>query len=301
MSRKSKQKYYSIFLASRSGQPKAGHAGLQERLLDYNAYLRRNMYNRKKVEWNHKREEYIYKHPVLNDEDRGVKKSDKPPVHRKQYSEMNMKEQQESDKRRIRYYKSKVAYLTDLAIHNNLDSFVTLTFKDEVTEYEEAKQAWGLFVKRMRYVFGDDVKYIATYELQKRRVYHFHMLTNIGYVEHDILSQIWQNGFVFIEGVKMQSPEERRRQIGYIFKYIVKDILEGEENGQRCRHRKIYCSRNLSKPFEVRMLSDENTDDIIFDNMDNIAKTFRYDMRNFQGTKINEVDVVEIKKKGNGV
>lgn len=57
----------------------------------------------------------------------------------------------------------------------------------------------------------------------------------------------------------------------------------------------------MSKPFEVRMLSDENTDDIIFDNMDNIAKTFRYDMRNFQGTKINEVDVVEIKKKGNGV
>ena len=54
---------------------------------------------------------------------------------------MSVREQLESDRRRMRYYKNKVQYLTDIAIHNNLGMFVTLTFKDEVVDYEDAKQA----------------------------------------------------------------------------------------------------------------------------------------------------------------
>lgn len=257
------------------------------------------MYNHKVVEWNHKTENRVYKHPILTEDERGIKKKESVP--RKRYLEMNAREQLESDRRRERYYKNKEQYLIDLAIHNELDMFVTLTFKDKVVDYEEAKQAWGLFVKRMRYAFGDNIKYIATHELQKRGAYHFHMLINVGYVPHAVWSHIWQNGFVFVRKINATSSRAKRRQVKYIFKYLVKDILENEGNGRRSKYRKIYCSRNLSKPVETRTLSDESVEDIVFANMEDVEETYTYDMKNHRGTKINEVDVIKIRKKGKGV
>lgn len=257
------------------------------------------MYNRKIIEWSHKTEDRIYKHPILTEDERGIKNKESVP--RKKYAEMSVREQLESDRRRMRYYKNKVQYLTDIAIHNNLGMFVTLTFKDEVVDYEDAKQAWGLFAKRMRYAFGDNIKYIATHELQKRGVYHFHMLVNTDYVDHAVWSDIWKNGFVFIEKINATSSSVKRQQIRYIFKYLVKDILEKEGNGVRSNHRKIYCSRNLSKPVETRTLSDESVEDVIFANMEDIEETYTYDMKNHRGTKINEVDVIKIRKNGKDV
>lgn len=254
------------------------------------------MYNRKEVKWKHKDTISIYNQPVRTNEEKGIIKRSDEPVSRRKYSEMNEKEQKESDKRRVKYYTKKVHYLADLAIHNNLNVFVTLTFAECVTDYERAKKEWELFLKRMRYAVGDDIKYIATYELQKRGAYHFHLLTNKVDVSATTWASIWKHGFVRVEKIAKNSLRDENTQINYTFKYVVKDVVEKEGKGKRSKQRKVYCSRNLDKPAEIRTLSDESVEDTIFAYMENIAKTYKYDMCNYQGTKINEVDVIEIKK-----
>lgn len=256
------------------------------------------MYNQKAVEWNHKTEVSVYKHPILTEIERdGTKEMNKSKENtsRKKYAEMNERERGNSDRRREGYYRKKVYYLTDMAIHNNLDSFVTLTFREDVREYEEAKHCWELFLKRLKYETKDNVKYIATYEKQEQRgVYHFHMLADIGFYPVERLMKIWAHGYVFIERVNRNCLEEQRRQISYIFKYIVKDIMEEKEG--RNRRRKIYCSRNLVKPEVSKTLSDETVEEIIFANMEHIMESSTYDVKNHMGVKINEVDNVKIKK-----
>lgn len=41
------------------------------------------MYNKKSVEWAHKKEINIYRHPVLSDEEKGIKKNTKLIIRRK--------------------------------------------------------------------------------------------------------------------------------------------------------------------------------------------------------------------------
>ena len=41
------------------------------------------MYNKKSVEWAHKKEISIYRHPVLSDEEKGIKKNTKLIIRRK--------------------------------------------------------------------------------------------------------------------------------------------------------------------------------------------------------------------------
>ena len=96
------------------------------------------MYNKKSVEWAHKKEINIYRHPVLSDEEKGIKKNTKLIIRRKKYSEMNEHERTVSNKRRQSYYQRKIRYLMDLAIHNKLNLFITLTFSEKITDYEDA-------------------------------------------------------------------------------------------------------------------------------------------------------------------
>lgn len=120
------------------------------------------------------------------------------------------------------------------------------------------------------------------------------MLTDIGFFSYEELRDIWGYGGVYIEHINAET-EEGKKKIRYIFKYIVKDISDEEETKERNRARKIYSSRNLEKPDILLQLSDESVDDIIFEDMENVVETALYDMKNYNGIKINEVDLVRIK------
>ncbi len=255
------------------------------------------MYNRKDTEWKHRKDISIYTHPILTKNDHERKEPENEEKrHRRKYSEMSETEKAESDRRRMGYYQKKVRYLQDLCLHNELDTFITLTFKEEITEYADAKYYWSLGLKRLKYELEKPMRYIAVHELQKKRgnVFHFHMLTDIGFFSYEKLRDIWKYGGVYIEHIDLQKGDGRKRT-GYIFKYIVKDVLSEEAAQDRSSGRKIYCSRNLVKPKVSYHLSDESVEDIIFENMENVIETASYDMKNHQGIKINEVDLVKIK------
>ena len=65
-------------------------------------------------------------------------------------------------------------------------SFVTLTFKDPITDLNEANRHLKRFFERLRYQLGklnhEPLKYIAVPEVQQKRevpAIHFHLVTNL--------------------------------------------------------------------------------------------------------------------------
>ncbi|GAA0801546.1 hypothetical protein GCM10008910_31360 [Faecalicatena orotica] len=253
-------------------------------------------YNKKITEWKHKKEIQLYENPIEYGIPPYSKTSSSKKINvRTTYDKMDLRDKISSDKRRKNYYTRKIYYLADLAIHNDLNTFITLTFSDPVTDYSAAQHEWDLFLKRVKYKVGKNFKYIAVHELQKKRgnVYHFHFLCNLGYFPVKELERLWGKGFVYIEHIKQK---EKLKQIMYSFKYITKDILNEHENGKRNTARKIYCSRNLDKPTIKKRFTTETPEDIIFENMEQIIDTGFYDMKSYQGMKINSVDFIKIRK-----
>lgn len=134
-----------------------------------------------------------------------------------------------------------------------LSKFLTLTFKEDVTDLKEANKYFTDFVKRINYqVFGTKksvLKYTCVPEIQWERhrkygvkVWHFHVvLYNMPYVEQSDLVEIWGRGTVWIEKV------DHADNVGaYICKYITKESaveLVGKKS--------VSNSRGLYKPIEI--------------------------------------------------
>jgi hypothetical protein len=143
----------------------------------------------------------------------------------------------------LRRTRSKIVRLIDC--NPDLNTFLTLTFKDNVCDLKKANLVFNKFIKRLkRQVKG--LKYLAVPEFQKRGAVHYHVLVNFE-MENKRLADIWDQGFVMINKVKHVN------RIGaYVAKYISKDLFDLRYFGMR----KILSSRNLAKPIVVIIRSE---------------------------------------------
>ena len=129
---------------------------------------------------------------------------------------------------------------------NIWETFITLTFSDNITDIKIANKEFNKFISKIKRVYKN-FKYICVPEFQKRGAVHYHLLTNINInnekliykqIDNSKFSHIkyWNNGFDKIEG-------DIKKIIGYISKYMTKDI----DNRLFGKHRYMY-SQNLNKP-----------------------------------------------------
>ena len=132
-------------------------------------------------------------------------------------------------------------------INSNVEGdskFLTLTFKDNVTDLDFANNEFKKFIKRLNYHFDIKVKYSCVVEFQKRGAIHYHcILYNlVGKVDLKKLSEIWGNGFIKLNRIKGVD------NVGaYICKYMTKS------DDDRLKGKKMYFnSRNLNKPTEIK-------------------------------------------------
>ena len=111
-----------------------------------------------------------------------------------------------------------------------------------MTNIQECNLLFKNFIKRLKYKYNDNLKYLAVIEFQKRGAVHYHVLLDIPYVPQNTLQELWGNGFVYINAI------DHVDNIGaYILKYITKD-----NNDIRLMGQKAYLySRNLKQPEEV--------------------------------------------------
>lgn len=220
---------------------------------------------------------------------------------RRRYEEMSDRMKEKSDERRIRYYQKKVHDISEVALMNtDLKTFITLTFQNPVTNYDIAIEEWKLFIKRLQYYCskqGISLKYIGTWEFQKNRgnVFHFHLLTNTGYVEHKLLQTLWGNGYVFIS--KVGTEYYRRKAISYTLKYCVKEVTERIKNKEDVRgQRFIFTSNNLAKPTVKKLLTQDTIEDVISQHTENIICKGQYNITDDKGQNTGTVQYVEYRK-----
>lgn len=124
-----------------------------------------------------------------------------------------------------------------LANFNEHSKFITLTFKDNVTDVQIANKEFKKFIQRMRRRYSS-FKYLAVIEFQERGAVHYHMMSDLPYIPNKQLNEIWRNGFVRINDIKHVD------NVGaYMVKYMLKDV-----NDDRLKGNKAYLSsRGLDK------------------------------------------------------
>ncbi|MBM7108482.1 rolling circle replication-associated protein [Brevibacillus laterosporus] len=124
------------------------------------------------------------------------------------------------------------------------------------------------------------VKYLATWEKQKRGAIHYHVIFfSFGYISKAKLEKIWRNGFVQINKVDVDSKENRGR---YLSKYFAKD-LDIKEHKKKA----FFKSQNLRTPVvrKINMLQpyDFSNEQIVY-SKDYTQKILDY--KDFDGENI---------------
>lgn len=136
---------------------------------------------------------------------------------------------------------------------NEESKFLTLTFGNEIeTDIKDVKQCNKLFRKfitklRRKY---NDFKYLAVIEFQDKKgrgAVHYHMISNLPYIPHKELSEIWGNGFIFVNRITHVD------NIGaYVVKYMNKNLDDTRLKGLKAYN----YSLNLIQPTILRSWSN---------------------------------------------
>ena len=134
---------------------------------------------------------------------------------------------------------------------DNWQTFITLTFSENITDIKDTNKEFRYFIDKVRRV-KKDFQYLCIPEFQKRGAVHYHLLTNISindsllmYSQEDNPKykhiKFWNKGFSSVETLK----GDPKKIVGYISKYMTKNI----DNRLFGKHRYFY-SQNLIKPKE---------------------------------------------------
>lgn len=153
------------------------------------------------------------------------------------------------------------------ANRDNWESFITLTFKENITDIVYANKIFNSWVSNVRKL-KKDFKYIAVPEFQKRGAVHYHILSNLGKEDTNIVIpqkertektkdlttlfdvKYWSRGFARVDFIK----GDYKKIYSYICKYMTKDI----DDKLFGKHR-YFNSQNLNKPREEFLdLSNKN-------------------------------------------
>lgn len=157
--------------------------------------------------------------------------------------------------------------LVDLSLNNVSlwKTFITLTFKENITDLDYANKEFNKFIKRVRYI-KNDFSYLAVPEFQKRGAVHYHLLTNLDpNIDIDIIPKqenkdsmydvvSWKHGFTSVFDLKL--TDDKFSVSAYMSKYFFKEI-----DNRLFGRRKILYSSNLEKPKIVKY--DTNSQEFI--------------------------------------
>jgi len=209
-------------------------------------------YNAKIIETPTTKEVWIYDEPVIYRAKREESETGEPTQ-----SGMSARKQAESLRRKQKHYEQMrwvIARLVDCNFDDDT-KFVTLTFKQNITDIEHANAEFKNFIKRLNYHLYNQkkhtIKYIATWEKQKRGAIHYHVIFfGFPYIRKQELETLWGHGFVRINQIDVDSRENRGR---YLSKYFSKN-LELKEHKKKA----FFTSRNLKKPLIQKLVLDES-------------------------------------------
>lgn len=121
-----------------------------------------------------------------------------------------------------------------LAMAMCCDRMLTLTFRENLTDLDQARRVFKYFNKLMAQAYGDDWRYICVPEKQQRGAIHFH-LAIAGFKNVRLVRTLWRRAAGKYQGnIDITSPKTAgknswnpRRVANYISKYISKTDAVG--------------------------------------------------------------------------
>lgn len=237
-----------------------------------------SIYNKKVVFSGNVIEIYEYSTPVLSDYVNKIEKFER---------EQTEDVKKENFIRSMKRTKRKIIQLVNTNFVPNKSSFLTLTFKDNIRDYDVAFNYWKRFKKKVEYHFDLKLTYLGVVEFQERGAIHFHIcLFNVPILEQNKLYKLW-NDFSNIDsfgGVNIKSLKDCDNIGAYLTYYMGKNFDDFYDNEFKCKKR-YFKSRNLIEPSENFYNTFDSLDDSIeFNHLLNSIKdniVFEYQTKPF--------------------
>ena len=176
-----------------------------------------------------------------------------------EHEELRKEKQNRKEERRSQTIRDARNRCRRIALMNfsEKDTFMTLTFAENISDIQYADNEFKKFIKRFNYKYNRKSKFLAVREFQKRGAIHYHILIDWSLpstLEKESLREleryfgvsVWKHGFVKLLSLKKRETDNSPvDNVGaYIIKYMTKDLYE-----KKMTHNNIYlCSRKLKRP-----------------------------------------------------
>ncbi|MBC2723729.1 hypothetical protein [Desulfosporosinus sp.] len=128
---------------------------------------------------------------------------------------------------------------------NTHDKFITLTFAETPLSLKQANTDFKHFIQKLRYRFRN-FRYLAVLQFQDkndRGTVHYHLLTDLPYIDQVELAALWGHGFVKINSI---------RHVENVGEYVTSHLTDDPFDARLHGHKIFFTSRNLKKPVIVR-------------------------------------------------
>lgn len=179
------------------------------------------------------------------------------------------------------------------------ESFITLTFKENLKDISIANKKFNSFVSNVRKK-KKDFKYIAVPEFQKRGAVHYHLLSNLSKDDTDIIIKqkntkesdnfydvkYWNKGFSAVDFIK----NDYKKIFSYISKYMTKDI-----DNRLFGKKRYFFSLNLNQP-KIDYLNLDNPKDFDYFLDLTSENNIEYQSEYIDNYTKNTIKFMEIKK-----
>ncbi len=146
-----------------------------------------------------------------------------------------------NEDRAARHAKSR---LRQLILSANLTHLLTLTYKENVTDFKRASDDLNRFVRKMK-VKVKEWRYVAVAEQQERGAWHWHIAVK-GYQDVEMIRTQWREvvgeGNIDVSAPKGSRKDQRLYLVKYLGKYLVKAFSLGRRELNQHRFR---ASRNI--------------------------------------------------------
>lgn len=138
---------------------------------------------------------------------------------------------------------------------------LTLTYKENVQDYNKAYRDFYNFVKLIRYKYNLTLKYIRVIELQKRGAIHFHVIVfnpEFCRISYNEIYSIWGHGAVHIRKIEVLDDVTADKVGNYLGKYLTK-------SKEIAPNKKIYTtSRNIKRLEKQRIVIEDVEQSALF-------------------------------------
>ena len=190
------------------------------------------VYNTKIIETPTTKEVYFYETPIYSHSNSDSKTSNTQAHKRKVFDEMSAHKQYDSLKRKQKHYEQtrwEIARIVDCNFDNKT-KFLTLTFRENIQDITITNKEFKYFIQRLNYYLYQTkvqtLKYIATWEKQKRGAIHYHVIFfDFPFVAKEKLQDLWTYGFIKINRIDVDSIMSRADSIKILYQELKTGIL----------------------------------------------------------------------------